>query len=293
MRIALYQPEIAQNVGAVLRLGACFGVAVDLIEPMGFAWDDRRVRRTAMDYIDAVSIARHAGFAAFRTTAPGRLILLSTKGNRSPYDFAFMPGAAPLTVANFLDYLTTGKFLNTIFHRSVPGFIIQAGAFRADATASAVLPSPAVVNEPKITNLRGTCDENGAQIISTASFDVVATRRDASQPREVVLPFYNVVMQGGNRIVAKKIGAVALNFAAGSLRAQTSSRVVALVDRASTSLPEDVRRELTRKRKTGDADAAVDPLSDPKIRDAVARATFEHLVGFQLSQDQLRYNATR
>ena len=144
-----------------------------------------------------------------------------------------------------------------------------------------------------ITNLRGTCDETGAQIVSTASFDVVATRRDASQPRQVVLPFYNVVMQGGNRIVAKKVGAVALNFAAGSLRAQTSSRVVALVDRASTSLPEDVRKELTRKRKTGDTDAAVDPLSDPKIRDAVARATFEHLVGFQLTQDQLRYNATR
>ena len=144
-----------------------------------------------------------------------------------------------------------------------------------------------------ITNLRSTCDETGAQIISTASFDVVATRRDAAQARQVVLPFYNVVMQGGNRIVAKNVGAVALDFAAGSLRAQTSSRVVAQVDRASTSLPEDVRKELTRKRKTGDADAAIDPLSDPKIRDAVARATFEHLVGFQLSQDQLRYNATR
>ncbi|MEO7814918.1 MAG: TrmH family RNA methyltransferase [Sphingomicrobium sp.] len=91
MRIALYQPEIAQNVGAVLRLGACFGVAVDLIEPMGFAWDDKRVRRTAMDYIDAVDVARHAGFDSFRTTAPGRLILLSTKGKRSPYDFSFEP----------------------------------------------------------------------------------------------------------------------------------------------------------------------------------------------------------
>ena len=144
-----------------------------------------------------------------------------------------------------------------------------------------------------ITNLRGTCDETGTQIISTASFDVVATRRDSAQPRQVVLPFYNVVMQGGNRIVAKNVGAVALNFAAGSLRAQTSSRVVAQVDRASTSLPDDVRAELVRKRRTGDADAAVDPLSDPKIRDAVASATFEHLVGFQLSQDQLRYNATR
>ncbi|MCY7279948.1 MAG: hypothetical protein LH610_03470 [Sphingomonas bacterium] len=144
-----------------------------------------------------------------------------------------------------------------------------------------------------ITNLRGTCDETGAQINSVASFDVVATRRDASQPRQVVLLFYNVVMQGGNRVVAKKIGAVSLDFAAGSLRAQTSSRVAAQVDRAATGLPEDVRRELTRKRKAGDADAAVDPLSDPKIRDAVARATFEHLIGFQLSQDQLRYNATR
>lgn len=144
-----------------------------------------------------------------------------------------------------------------------------------------------------MTNLRGSCDETGARINSIASFDVVATRRDAAQPRQVVLPFYNVVMQGGNRVVAKKVGAVALDFAAGSLRAQTSSRVATQVDRAAASLPEDVRRELTRKRKAGDADAAVDPLSDPKIRDAVSRATFEHLVGFQLSQDQLRYNATR
>ena len=92
MRIALYQPEIAQNVGAVLRLGACFGVAVDLVEPMGFAWDDKRVRRTAMDYIDQVTIARHSDFAAFRAATPGRLVLLSTKGKQSPYDFAFDPG---------------------------------------------------------------------------------------------------------------------------------------------------------------------------------------------------------
>lgn len=89
MRIALYQPEIAQNVGAVLRLGACFGVAVDLIEPMGFEWDDKRVRRTAMDYIDQVTIARHADFAAFRESTPGRLVLLSTKGEQSPYDHPF------------------------------------------------------------------------------------------------------------------------------------------------------------------------------------------------------------
>ncbi len=71
-------------------------------------------------------------------------------------DFAFFPGSAPQTVANFLGYLNRGDFLNTIFHRNVPGFIIQAGAFRADATASAVPTQPPVINEPGITNLRGT-----------------------------------------------------------------------------------------------------------------------------------------
>jgi tRNA (cytidine/uridine-2'-O-)-methyltransferase len=90
MRVALYQPEIAGNVGAVMRLGACLGVAVDLIEPLGFAWDDRRVRRTAMDYIDHVDVVRHHGFDAFRDSAgSARLVLFTTKAKVSPYDFAF------------------------------------------------------------------------------------------------------------------------------------------------------------------------------------------------------------
>jgi tRNA (cytidine/uridine-2'-O-)-methyltransferase len=91
MRLCLYEPEIAGNVGAVMRLGACFGVCVDLIEPMGFEWDDRRVRRTAMDYIDHVEVVRHASFDAFREATPGRLVLFTTKGDRSPYEFAFEP----------------------------------------------------------------------------------------------------------------------------------------------------------------------------------------------------------
>jgi tRNA (cytidine/uridine-2'-O-)-methyltransferase len=91
MRIALFEPEIAGNVGAVLRLGACMGAAVDLIEPMGFAWDDRRVRRTAMDYIDHVAVARHAGFDAFKSTlGSGRLILFTTKSRQSAYEFRFL-----------------------------------------------------------------------------------------------------------------------------------------------------------------------------------------------------------
>ncbi len=92
MRIALFEPEIAGNVGAVLRLGACFGVTVDLIEPLGFAWDDRRVRRTAMDYIDHVEVTRHASFAAFRESiGRSRLILFTTKASQSAYDFAYRP----------------------------------------------------------------------------------------------------------------------------------------------------------------------------------------------------------
>jgi len=89
MRIALFEPEIAGNVGAIMRLGACMGVPVDLIEPMGFEWEDKRVRRTAMDYIDHVDVTRHASFAAFRAATPGRLVLFTTKGDASPYQFQF------------------------------------------------------------------------------------------------------------------------------------------------------------------------------------------------------------
>jgi len=90
MRLCLYRPEIAGNVGAVMRLGACMGVAIDLIEPMGFDWDDKRVRRTAMDYIDHVDVTRHASFDAFlETTGGARVILFTTKAVRSSYQFDY------------------------------------------------------------------------------------------------------------------------------------------------------------------------------------------------------------
>ena len=92
MRIALFEPEIAGNVGNVMRLGACMGVGVDLIEPLGFAWDDRRVRRSAMDYIDHVEVTRHASFEAFRKTRAGqRLVLFTTRAAQSSYAFAYRP----------------------------------------------------------------------------------------------------------------------------------------------------------------------------------------------------------
>lgn len=144
-----------------------------------------------------------------------------------------------------------------------------------------------------LTNLRSSCDETGANVVSIATFDVVATRRDPGEARTVVLPYFTVAMQGGTQVVAKRVGNIALNFAAGSIRAQTTGQATIQVSRSVATLPEDIRRELTRERKPGDPDAAIDPLSKANVRDAVTRATFEHLVGFQLTQEQLRYNATR
>ena len=92
MRIALFEPEIAGNVGNVMRLGACMGAGIDLIEPLGFPWDDRRVRRAAMDYIDHVEIVRHANFTAFREARAGkRIVLFTTRATQSSYDFTYRP----------------------------------------------------------------------------------------------------------------------------------------------------------------------------------------------------------
>jgi len=80
MRIALYHPEIAGNVGAILRLCACYGVAVDIIEPCGFAFSDKRLARAGMDYAAAAEIVRHADWAAFEAQRTGRLVLMTTRG---------------------------------------------------------------------------------------------------------------------------------------------------------------------------------------------------------------------
>ena len=89
MRIALYQPEIPGNVGAVLRLSACFNVGVDLIEPCGFPFSDKRLRRAGMDYIDHVELARHVDWVAFRRATSARIILLSSKATHRLHDFQF------------------------------------------------------------------------------------------------------------------------------------------------------------------------------------------------------------
>ena len=144
-----------------------------------------------------------------------------------------------------------------------------------------------------MTNVRSTCSQTTDPLVSSATFDVVATRRDAGAARSVVLPYFDIAMQAGNQVVAKRVGQVAVNFAAGSQRGTGRGAAMVRINRASTGLPADVRTKLTQRRKSGDVNAAIDPLSDPVVRAAVARATFEHLIGFQLTQEQLRYNATR
>lgn len=97
MRLALYQPDIAQNTGTILRLAACFDVAVDVIGPTGFDMTDRALRRAGLDYLDHVALSRHVSFANFindranaaHADVPGRLILLSSHAETSLYDFAF------------------------------------------------------------------------------------------------------------------------------------------------------------------------------------------------------------
>ncbi len=144
-----------------------------------------------------------------------------------------------------------------------------------------------------ISDLRATCDDTGSDVVSTATFTITALRRDAGPARQVALPYFNVALQGGGRIAAKSLGQAVLNFPAGNLHAWARVQATVRVNRAAATLPADVRRAITRERKPGDPQAAVDPLSDPGIRAAVAKATFEHLVGFQLTQDQIKYNATR
>jgi tRNA (cytidine/uridine-2'-O-)-methyltransferase len=92
MRLALYEPDIPQNLGAFIRLAACVGTPLDIIEPCGFPVDDRRIRRAAMDYVDLARLRRHASWTAFRRDrAPGRLVLLTTTGATSLPQARFEP----------------------------------------------------------------------------------------------------------------------------------------------------------------------------------------------------------
>ena len=95
IRIALFQPDIAQNTGTILRLAACLGISVDIVEPAGFPVSDKSFRRSGMDYLDHAVWTRHDDFAAFENWRAGerrRLVLMTTRASLPYVDFTFEPG---------------------------------------------------------------------------------------------------------------------------------------------------------------------------------------------------------
>ena len=155
------------------------------------------------------------------------------------------------------------------------------------------LDSRAIDVVADITNVRSNCADSGEDVVVTASFDVQARRTNPTGARDGVVPYFATVVQGGRVVVSKRVSRVALHFNDGELRAEAKGTANAYVNRAAVTLPAEIQERITRRRKAGDADAAIDPMADPQVREAVSRSSFELLVGFQLTQAQLQYNATR
>jgi tRNA (cytidine/uridine-2'-O-)-methyltransferase len=91
MRLALFEPDIPQNAAAIIRLGACLGTPVDIIEPCGFLFSEAGFRRAGLDYVELADLTRHSSWDAFRKTVGGRLVLLTTRATLAHTAFAFAP----------------------------------------------------------------------------------------------------------------------------------------------------------------------------------------------------------
>lgn len=171
----------------------------------------------------------------------------------------------------------------------IPDYTGDITTFRSDADRSmASLDVSAAM-----TNLRTSCNDTGEKVYTEATFDVHARRTDMRGARTVTLPYFVTVLRGGSAVVSKRVGQVTLTFAEGQERAVGTAKVGSFVNRADAALPEDIREKITRRRRAGEVDAALDPLADPEVKAAIARTRFEMLVGFQLTEDQLAYNVTR
>ncbi|AOL94180.1 hypothetical protein [Porphyrobacter sp. LM 6] len=171
----------------------------------------------------------------------------------------------------------------------IPDYTGDVTTFRVpgDTTAANIDVSAAM------TDLRASCNDTAEQVYSEATFTVNARRTDTRGARTVELPYFITVLRGGSAVVAKRIGTVTLTFADGQDRATATGKAGSFVNRADAALPEDIREKITKRRRAGDAEAALDPLADPEVKAAIARTRFEMLVGFQLTEDQLKYNVTR
>lgn len=169
-----------------------------------------------------------------------------------------------------------------------------------DYTGDTTLFSPATSRDANaidvtatITNLRAQCFEENGRIISQASYDVIASRANAAAARTVTLPVFSAVVRAGDQLISKEVGGVTLTFPAGSLRAQTSASARADIAESAATLPEEINREIDKRRRPGDPDAALDPLARPAVREAVRQASFELLVGFNLDERALAYNVAK
>ncbi len=171
----------------------------------------------------------------------------------------------------------------------IPDYTGDVTTFRdpADTTTASLDVSAA------ITDLRSTCNDVAEQVYSEATFTVNARRADTAGARTVQLPYFVTVLRGGSAVISKRIGTVTLTFADGQERASATAKGGSFVNRADAALPDDIREKITKRRRAGDEEAALDPLADPEVKAAIARTRFEMLVGFQLTEEQLTYNATR
>jgi hypothetical protein len=170
----------------------------------------------------------------------------------------------------------------------IPDYTGDVTTFRSDDRSTASLDVSAAM-----TDLRATCNDTADQVYSEASFTVNARRTDTRGARTVTLPYFVTVLRGGGAVVSKRVGQVTLTFADGQERATGAGKVGSFITRADAVLPDDIREKITKRRRAGDTEAALDPLADPEVKSAIARTRFEMLVGFQLTEDQLAYNVTR
>lgn len=144
-----------------------------------------------------------------------------------------------------------------------------------------------------ITDVRDDCVETPDQLQTRVTYDVIARRTDASAARQLVLPVFATLVQGGNVITAKQVAQVTVNFAAGQDRAVAQGRFDSTVSRKAASVSPEILDKINRNRKPGMIDAATDPMADPQVRAALRAASFELLLGFQLTDAQLAYNVAK
>ncbi len=205
------------------------------------------------------------------------VVLVGLAGCRTTGDIVVDEGVGITSLRSACPAVGIPDFTGDITLFSVPG---STDANAVDITAT-------------MTNVRSQCNETGEKIFASSTFDVLARRTDTRGSRQVTLPYFVTVLRGSSAVVSKRVGAVTINFADGQDRAQGSGKGASYIDRTEATLPADIRDRIARKRKAGDTDAATDPLSQPEVKAAVARASFELLLGFQLDEQQLRFNATK